>query len=212
MDLFPSTLIICPNVDKINQYIGKICNSLDQVFSPNNPDIYIIDQNTGWTIELVRQLKNFLAQKPFNHANKIAFILNAHNLNNESQNALLKTIEEPGLNNFIVITTNKPSKLLPTIISRCHTIKISHKSLDTKTKPIEISSDIKKNLATSETISKNKDQVLPFLEEQLKIHQQILMTNPSPQTSNIIKKIIKAIQMINANVDPRSALDFIFLS
>jgi len=77
---------------------------------------------------------------------------------------------------------------------------------------LEISSDIKKNLAQSEKISKDKTQVLPFLEEQLKIYQQLLTKDPSAKNCLVTKKIIKAIQMINANVDPKSALDFIFLS
>jgi len=213
MDLFPSTLIICSNKEQINLKIGEICQSLNHQISPNNPDIFVINEVSGWTIELVRLTKNFLSQKPFNHQNKIIIINDAHNLNIESQNALLKTLEEPGDNNYLIITTSKPSKILPTIISRCHLIKLVNNSKDTsEIKPIEITSDLKKNLLNSETISKNKDQVLPFLEEQLQIFKKIILKDPSPKNSQIIKNLIKAISMINANVDPKSALDFVFLS
>lgn len=213
MDLFPSTLIICSNKEQINLKIGEICEYLGHQISPNNPDIFIISENSGWTIELVRLTKNFLSQKPFNHQNKIIIINDAHNLNIESQNALLKTLEEPGDNNYLIITTSKPSKILPTIISRCHLIKLANNSKNIlQTKPIEITSDIKKNLSNSEIISKNKDQVLPFLEDQLQIYKKIILQNPNKHDSQTIQKIIKAISMINANVDPKSALDFIFLS
>jgi len=213
MDLFPSTLIICSNKEQINLKIGEICRFLNHQISPNNPDIFVINQDSGWTIEIIRLTKNFLSQRPFNHQNKIIVINDAHNLNIESQNALLKTLEEPGDNNYLIITTSKPSKILPTIISRCHLIKLINNSKDTpKTKPIEITPDIKKNLSNSEIISKNKDQVLPFLEDQLQIYQKIILQNPNPKNSQIIKNLIKAIQMINANVDPKSALDFVFLS
>ena len=118
--VFPSTLLISSDPNQINNHINHFCQQLKNIINPNNPDIFIVNQDTGWTIDLTRQIKNFLAQKPFNHPNKIIIIYQADNFNIESQNALLKTIEDPGLNNFIIITTAKPSKLLPTIISRCH--------------------------------------------------------------------------------------------
>lgn len=213
MNLFPSTLFISSNNQLINQKIDQICHNLKNQINPNNPDIFIIDQSTGWTIELTRSIKTFLSQKPFNHQNKIVIVYDAHNLNLESQNALLKTLEEPGLNNYIIITTSKPSKILPTIISRCQSIKLKNTNIiDSKIKPLIISKNIKNDLLLSETISKDKTQVLPFLENQLKIYQQLLIKDPSQKNSQIIQKIIKAIQMIEANVDPKSSLDYIFLS
>jgi len=213
INLFPSTLIISSDKEIIDLKIDQICEYLHQKINPNNPDIFIINQDTGWTIELIRQIRNFLSIKPFNHQNKIILIYDAHNLNIESQNALLKTLEEPGENNYLIITTSKPSKLIPTIISRCHRIKLKNSNFSNKTtKPLIITGDLKKDLFQSESISKDKTQVLPFLEEQLQIYQQLLITNPSQINSQIIAKIIKAIQMINANVDPRNALDYIFLA
>jgi DNA polymerase III delta prime subunit len=213
MDLFPSTLITSSDKEIINLKIAQICNYLGQKMTPNNPDIFILNQDTGWTIELTRSIKNFLSQKPFNHQNKVVIIYDAHNLNIESQNALLKTLEEPGENNYLLITTSKPSKILPTIISRCFTIKLKNSSsLDSRVKPLEITGDIKKDLLNSEIISKNKDQVLPFLEEQLQIYQKAILTSPTSFNSKMIEKLIKSIQMINANVDPRSIVDFIFLN
>jgi DNA polymerase III delta prime subunit len=213
IDLFPSTLIVSSDKEAINLKIGEICDFLHQKINPNNPDIFILNQDTGWTIELVRQTKNFLSQKPFNHQNKVVIIYDAHNLNSESQNALLKTLEEPGENNYLIITTSKPSKIISTIISRCHLIKLKNSPFsDSKIKPLLITHDLKKDLAQSDSLSKDKTQVLPFLEEQLKIYQQELVNHPSLANSQIIAKIIKSIQMINANVDPRSALDFVFLS
>ncbi len=212
MDIFPSTLIISSNQSNISVQIDCICHQLNNKLNPNNPDIFTIDKTTGWTIELVRQTRHFLSQKPFNHSNKIIIIYQAENLNIESQNALLKTLEEPGLNNYVILSTSKPTKLLSTINSRCQIIKLKndHQILDNI--PIKISHNIQNDLLTSESLSKDKDQVLPFLENQLKIQKEILIKNPNQKNSLLIQKIIKSIQMINANVDPRSALDFLFLS
>lgn len=213
MNLFPSTLFNSSNKSLIQTHINQICQQLDNFINPNNPDIFIVDQNTGWTIELTRTIKNWLSQKPFNHQNKIVIIYQIDQFNSESQNALLKSLEEPGEKNYFILTTNKPSKVINTIISRCQIIKVKNDfSLLKDSRPLVISDQIKTNLLQSENFSKNKEEVLPFLENQLKIYQQLIIKNPTSSYSQIIQKILKSIQMIEANVDPRSALDFIFLS
>ena len=212
MNIFPSTIIISSNPKKVDHQIDQICTYLKTEISPNNPDIFIINQDTGWTIELTRQIKHFLSQKPFNHSNKIVVISQAENLNTESQNALLKMLEEPGDGNYIILSTSKPAKLLPTIISRCQIIKLKNDSYLSNSQPLKILHQIQKDLATSESLSKDKTQVLPYLEDQLKIYQKLLIENPNIETTQLIQKIIKSIQMIESNVDPKSALDFLFLS
>lgn len=213
MSFFPSTLFTSADSVLIQARINQICQELDNIINPNNPDIFIIDEKTGWTIEIVRNLKNWLSQKPFNHQNKIIIIYQVHQFNLESQNALLKSLEEPGENNYFILTSNKPSKIINTIISRCQIIKLKNNlSVTTKLKPFIFSDQIKTNLLQGDSIAKDKNQVLPFLQDQLKIYQQLLLKNPSKQNSQIIQKILKAIQMIESNVDPRSALDYLLLN
>jgi len=213
MKLFPSNIIVYQQITDADHEINDLCQSLGHKSLNNNPDIFFINQETGWTIELVRSLKNFISQKPFNHQNKVIIISEAHNLNIESQNALLKTLEEPGDNNYIFLTTNRPSKLLNTITSRCHTIRINNFSKNTfLNKKIEITGDFTKDTLALEKFYKNKDQILPLLKEQLYLFQQDTIDKPNLQKSRIIQKIIKSINMIESNVDPRSALDFIFLN
>lgn len=213
MNIFPSTLFTSTDSHLIQTNIDKICQQLNNKINPNNPDIFIINEATGWAIESVRLLKKWLSQKPFNHKNKIIIIYKIDQFSLESQNALLKSLEEPGDNNYFFLTTNKPSKIINTIISRCQIIKLKNDfSLSKDTKPLVISDQIKTNLIQSENISKDKNQVLPFLESQLKTYQQLILKNPTAKNSQIIQKILKSINMIEANVDPRSALDFLFLS
>lgn len=213
MNIFPSTLFTSTDSHLIQTNIDKICQQLNNEINPNNPDIFIINETTGWAIESVRLLKKWLSQKPFNHKNKIIIIYQVDQFSLESQNALLKSLEEPGDNNYFFLTTNKPSKIINTIISRCRIIKLKNDfSLSKDTNPLVISDQIKTNLFQSENISKDKNQVLPFLESQLKTYQQLILKNPTAKNSQIIQKILKSINMIEANVDPRSALDFLFLS
>lgn len=212
MDIFPSTLIIAKNKDSVNKKIDQFCSNLDHQFNQNNPDILLIDENSGWGIDQIRKINNFLSQKPFSHQSKIVVILETQNLNTESQNALLKNLEEPGIDNYLILSTNKIKSILPTILSRCLTIKISEKSKFENKKRIEITENLTKDLALSEKLGKDKEGILPMLENELYIYQQELIKNPNQKTKYLLEKIIKAIEMINSNVDPRNALDFIFLS
>ena len=213
MKLFPSTIIVSRSIDQSINYTIETCQSLGHKSIINNPDLFLINQETGWTIDLVRSLKKFISQKPFCHQNKVVIISQADNLNIESQNALLKTLEEPGENNYIFLITARPSKLLNTITSRCHLIKITN--LDNKKSSkeiIKITGNFLKDTSGLEELYKNKDQILPFLKEQLALLQKDLINKPSTRTSQIIQRIIKSISMIESNVDPRSALDFVFLA
>lgn len=59
------------------------------------------------------------------HASKHkVYLINADLLNNEGQNALLKSIEEPPRNVVFIFTVADKIKLLPTVISRCEELKI----------------------------------------------------------------------------------------
>ena len=211
MNLFPSTLIIAKDKDTVNLKIGQICSDLNHKFDQNNPDILLINQDSGWGIDQIRKISNFLSQKPFSHQSKIIIVSEAQNLNPEAQNALLKVLEEPGQDNYIILTTNKIKSILSTIISRCQTIKIFEKSNVNTKKEIYITGDLIKDLTLSEKLGKNKEDILPLLENQLYFYQQELIKNPDQKTRLLIEKIIKAIQMINANVDPKNALDYVFL-
>lgn len=57
--------------------------------------------------------------------NRKVFILScAEEINAESANALLKALEEPPPATLFFLTTSQPNRILPTIVSRCQTIKL----------------------------------------------------------------------------------------
>jgi DNA polymerase III subunit delta' len=78
------------------------------------------------SIEEVRQLQKFLQLKtvgarPFRRAVVVEY---AHLLTTEAQNAFLKLLEEPPADTFIILTTNSPRALLPTILSRVQSVTV----------------------------------------------------------------------------------------
>ena len=99
------------------------CNSC-KLFNNNcHPDYYKIDQ-TSIKVEDVNKLMSQLQTKPFSASHKVFVILNAENINEISQNKLLKSLEEPNQYNIFILSTNKLDKLLPTVLSRLHKVNI----------------------------------------------------------------------------------------
>lgn len=73
-------------------------------------------------ISQIRELIWKLSLKPTSAQYKIAIIDEAHLMSKDSQNCLLKTLEEPR-NSVLILITGYPELLLPTIISRCEILK-----------------------------------------------------------------------------------------
>ena len=74
-------------------------------------------------IDQVRDAQKFLSYKSYNGGFKIVVIDNAERMNVEAQSCFLKTLEEPKGKTLLILISSKPDMLLPTIISRCQTIK-----------------------------------------------------------------------------------------
>ncbi len=74
---------------------------------------------------------SILKQTPFEKSGKrIILIKNIENSNKQSINSLLKFIEEPNKDTFIIITTNSINNVLPTIKSRTQILKLKPKNID----------------------------------------------------------------------------------
>lgn len=73
-------------------------------------------------------LRNFLNRFDFTATaaapRKIGVIYEADRMNDEAQNALLKTLEEPPPDTTLILCTANPASLLPTTRSRCQIIKL----------------------------------------------------------------------------------------
>lgn len=89
-----------------------------------HPDfIFLEPVNKEIQISQIRDLSWKLSLKNFSAPLKAAIIDKAHLMNFEAQSCLLKTLEEPRGKAILILVTSHPRVLLPTIISRCQTIK-----------------------------------------------------------------------------------------
>lgn len=74
-------------------------------------------------IAQIRDLNWKLSLKPYSAPIKSAIIDQAHFMNQEAQNCFLKTLEEPKGKTLLILISNLPERLFPTILSRVQRIK-----------------------------------------------------------------------------------------
>jgi len=106
-----------------------LCNRLDNtsenlILNNSHPDLFINTDNTKILISEIRQLIDFSNLSSAVSNAKVIILQNCENMNLESQNAILKTLEEPPKNTFIIMTSSKRRSLNQTIYSRCNKILI----------------------------------------------------------------------------------------
>jgi DNA polymerase III subunit delta' len=75
-------------------------------------------------IEAIRDLQHKLSLTSTGGEYKAVVISEAQRLNITSQNALLKTLEEPNDKVVMILVSQDEKKILPTIVSRCQKIKL----------------------------------------------------------------------------------------
>ena len=111
------------------------CKSCHAFNHGNHRDvIYFQPLKNGktYTIEDVReQLLETVDLKPFQYEKKIYIIEKADTLNIQSQNALLKTLEEPPAHAVFLLLAERAEAFLPTILSRVVVMKIRPLSAET---------------------------------------------------------------------------------
>lgn len=103
------------------------CRSCRQSDDRNNPDIIYVKQDKPNTIsvdDIRTQLNNDIVIKPYSNQYKIYIVDEAEKMNQQAQNALLKTIEEPPAYAVIMLLTTNADSFLQTIRSRCITLNL----------------------------------------------------------------------------------------
>ena len=90
------------------------------VWQVAHPDLKWIEPDGAMIkIEQVRQVNEFAVQTAQIAPQKIVVLVAAELMNVAAANALLKTLEEPPANTYLILCTENWGKLLPTIRSRC---------------------------------------------------------------------------------------------
>lgn len=115
--------LLCSDRDKSGQPCGK-CRNCQLMSSGHHPDFQWVrpdeDSKSGEIkIESIRRFTDSAGLTTHSANYKVIAIQPAHRMTNGAANSLLKTLEEPTSSTVILLLTDQPARLLPTIRSRC---------------------------------------------------------------------------------------------
>jgi len=101
------------------------CLSCRKVLHGNHPDVHVIAKapdKQAIVIEQIRTLQSGAARRTLEGRRNIFIIQDAHEMNLQAANCLLKTLEEPEADVVLLLTVPETGLLLPTILSRIQLI------------------------------------------------------------------------------------------
>jgi DNA polymerase III subunit delta' len=102
------------------------CPACTQVDAGTHPDLFTLqmpEESNEVPIELVQNLCAGFSMKSARGHGKVAILDDADDLNEESANCFLKTLEEPPPRSVFILVGTSLDRQLPTIQSRCHTVR-----------------------------------------------------------------------------------------
>lgn len=139
----------------LSGYACGSCKQCQLLKAGSHPDLLVVepeDEGKAIRVDNVRQLGEFFNKTAQQGGWKISIIAPAEAMNLNSANALLKNLEEPNPNTLLLLVTHEPSRLLPTIRSRCRVMKF----------PVPPINEVRPWLSQVVAQDQNTEQLLAF--------------------------------------------------
>ena len=209
----PSYLVVTPIPEQALEVLASL---VDEPFETDHPDCLTIDEAGLIGIDRIRELKHFLARRPYSRHSQQVFVPHAERLTIPAQNALLKTLEEPPEQAQLVLAARHESQLLATIVSRCRIIRPTLTTLkQTSDIAPELISLLKlpiwKRIQLAGRLGYPKERAKDWLVKATYHFREELRLKPTLNTLANLKLTLETLARIEANVDPRLALEELFL-
>ena len=103
--------------------ICKFCQQLPKKSYSHLFEITPASKSRQILVDEIRELEHFLSLTTAGEI-KLGLIMDADRMSTQAQNAFLKTLEEPVSKIIIILVTQNPEALLPTIRSRCQMVSL----------------------------------------------------------------------------------------
>ena len=117
--------LLCLAKDK--QPCGR-CKSCLLLASGHHPDLKIVEpegKSQTIKVEAIRDVIRRATETAQQGGNKVVWLKSAETMNVNAANALLKVLEEPPENTFLLVQAAQMARLLPTVRSRCRIVQLA---------------------------------------------------------------------------------------
>jgi len=111
-----------PGIDPCGQ-----CKSCLLVKAGAHPDSRVLEpEGKSLTIKVdqIRGIADFMHETPQQGGNKVIRLTHSEKMNTAAANAVLKMLEEPTPNTYLILESTSLSRMLPTVRSRCRLYKL----------------------------------------------------------------------------------------
>lgn len=120
----------CARVGRV-QYPKDDKDEYKKIIWTDHPDVgFVLPYNRNIYIHAIREVERESNFRPMEGAARVFIIEHAEGMADPSSNALLKTLEEAPPSSHIILITSRPAGLLPTIRSRCQTVRFAPLAAD----------------------------------------------------------------------------------
>jgi DNA polymerase-3 subunit delta' len=119
----------CPSCMRTNHFTFPAEDDRDanrRIIWSDHPDVGMVRPYGRFlVVDQIREVEREANFRPYEGVARVFLIDDAHRLNESASNALLKTLEEPPPTSHLVLITQRPAALLPTIRSRCQVLRFA---------------------------------------------------------------------------------------
>lgn len=201
-------ILVSEDLVKRQSEIEKILDS--HKLSKTHPDVLYFETTEKLGIDAAKKIRQFLQIKPLQSKSKFVILESADNLTPDSQNSLLKTLEEPSGDNMIIMGAENLSKLLPTVISRCRIQKLDQ---DNFTAISDSDGQIEQLMAMDidgkfEFIEKCPDKNR-LLDDLVIFYRNRMLKNP--ESADLVTELLNAKMWEKQNGNIRAILEYLIL-
>ena len=119
---------VCPACTRIGriQYPADDKDEYKKIIWTEHPDVgFVLPYNRNIYIHAIREVERESNFRPVEGTARFFIVEHAEIMADPSSNALLKTLEEAPPTSHIILVTSRPAGLLPTIRSRCQTVRFA---------------------------------------------------------------------------------------
>ncbi|WP_300378963.1 hypothetical protein [Henriciella sp.] len=176
---------------------------MQKILANAHPDLKHVQRETNdkgvlkqdISVEQVRALNNFFTLKPALGGWRIGLLDSLDNMNASSLNAVLKTLEEPPARAMLFLISHSTAPVLPTIRSRCQTLRLKALS-DSDTTAVLETMDLEAPASMAELVKGRPGRATDLSGQKVlaaaSAAQSLLKSMPSANDAQISQAILSA--------------------